>query len=311
MGTKKQKTKKKPSDEILETKRKRLSFLVRMEPRKMILYPLVVFLVAALILVVHFPEKGIDLKGGVVITVYHVSASPNELASYVKEKTGIDVRAEEFKDPITGLSGIRLYAPAGTDPDKISNVIKLKYKDADITPRVVDPTFGKIAQKQGIKAVAYAFIGMAIVVFLFFRDPVPSGTIIFSAFSDMVIALAIMGLLGIKLTTATIAALLMLIGYTVDSNILLTTRLLRRKEDTIEDAYLSAVSTGFTMSTTTLGALFILWLVSTSEVIDSITTVLIFGLLADFMNTWIFNAGVLRWYIASPFKFSIKLRRGK
>jgi len=311
MGTKKQKTKKKPSDEILETKRKRLSFLVRMEPRKMILYPLVVFLVAALILVVHFPEKGIDLKGGVVITVYHVSASPNELASYVKEKTGIDVRAEEFKDPITGLSGIRLYAPAGTDPDKISNVIKLKYKDADITPRVVDPTFGKIAQKQGIKAVAYAFIGMAIVVFLFFRDPVPSGTIIFSAFSDMVIALAIMGLLGIKLTTATIAALLMLIGYTVDSNILLTTRLLRRKEDTIEDAYLSAVSTGFTMSTTTLGALFILWLVSTSEVIDSITTVLIFGLLADFMNTWIFNAGVLRWYIASPLKFSIKLRRGK
>ena len=310
MGTKKQKTKKKPSDEILETKRKRLSFLVRMEPRKMILYPLVVFLVAALILVVHFPEKGIDLKGGVVITVYHVSASPNELASYVKEKTGIDVRAEEFKDPITGLSGIRLYAPAGTDPDKISNVIKLKYKDADITPRVVDPTFGKIAQKQGIKAVAYAFIGMAIVVFLFFRDPVPSGTIIFSAFSDMVIALAIMGLLGIKLTTATIAALLMLIGYTVDSNILLTTRLLRRKEDTIEDAYLSAVSTGFTMSTTTLGALFILWLVSTSEVIDSITTVLIFGLLADFMNTWIFNAGVLRWYIASPLKFSIKLRRG-
>ncbi|ACS32785.1 protein translocase subunit SecF [Thermococcus gammatolerans] len=315
MGTKKQKTKKKPSDEILETKRKRLSFLVRMEPRKMVLYPLVVFLVAALILAVHFPEKGIDLKGGVVVTVYHVSASPDELASYVKEKTGIDVRAEEFKDPITGLSGIRIYAPAKTAPskiaDEISNAIRLKYKDADVTPRVVDPTFGKIAQKQGIKAVIYAFIGMAIVVFLFFRDPVPSGTIIFSAFSDMVIALATMGILGIELTTATIAALLMLIGYTVDSNILLTTRLLRRKEDTIEDAYLSAVSTGFTMSTTTLGALFILWLVSTSEVIDSITIVLIFGLLADFMNTWIFNAGVLRWYIASPLKFSIKLRRGK
>lgn len=311
MGSKKQKTKKKPSDEILETKRKRLSFLVKMEPRKMILYPLVVFLVAVLVLMVHFPEKGIDLKGGVVITVYHVSASPDELTSYIKEKTGISVRAEEFKDPITGLSGIRLYAPAGTDPDAISNAIRLKYKDADVTPRVVDPTFGKIAQRQGIKAVAYAFIGMAIVVFLFFRDPVPSGTIIFSAFSDMVIALAIMGLLGIKLTTATIAALLMLIGYTVDSNILLTTRLLKRKEDTLEDAYLSAVSTGFTMSTTTLGALMILWLVSTSDVIDSITTVLIFGLLADFMNTWILNAGVLRWYMASPFKFSLKLRRGR
>jgi len=28
-----------------------------------------------------------------------------------------------------------------------------------------------------------------------------------------------------------------------------------------------------------------------------IAAVLIFGLLADFMNTWILNAGVLRWYI--------------
>lgn len=311
MGSKKQQTKKKPSAEILETKRKRLSFLVKMEPRKMILYPLVIFLVAVLVLMVHFPEKGIDLKGGVVVTAYHVSVSPDELASYVKEKTGISVRAEEFKDPITGLSGIRLYAPAGADPDAISNAIRMKYKDAGVTPRVVDPTFGKIAQKQGVKAVIYAFLGMAVVVFLFFRDPVPSGTIIFSAFSDMVIALAIMGLFGIKLTTATIAALLMLIGYTVDSNILLTTRLLKRKEDTLEDAYLSAVSTGFTMSTTTLGALIILWLVSTSDVIDSITIVLIFGLLADFMNTWIFNAGVLRWYISSPFKFSLKLGRGR
>ncbi|MCD6524817.1 MAG: protein translocase subunit SecF [Thermococcus sp.] len=311
MGTKKQKANKKPSDKVLETKRKRLSFLAKMEPRKMILYPLVVFLLAALILALHPPEKGIDLKGGVVITVYQVSASPDELESYVEEKTGINVRAEEFKDPVTGLSGIRLYAPAGSDYGKISDVIQSKYKDADIIPRVVDPTFGEIAQKQGIKAIIYAFLGMAVVVFLFFRDPVPSGTIIFSAFSDMLIALAMMGILGIELTTATIAALLMLIGYTVDSNILLTTRLLRRKEDTVEDAYLSAVSTGFTMSTTTLGALIILWLVSTSEVIDSITIVLIFGLLADFMNTWIFNAGVLRWYIASPYKFTIKLRRGK
>jgi preprotein translocase subunit SecF len=63
-------------------------------------------------------------------------------------------------------------------------------------------------------------------------------------------------------------------------------------------------------STTTLGALFVLWLVSTSDVIDNIAIVLIFGLLADFMNTWILNAGVLRWYITSPYKFTISLRGG-
>lgn len=51
------------------------------------------------------------------------------------------------------------------------------------------------------------------------------------------------------------------------------------------------------MSTTTLGALASLWIFSTAKVIDDIASVLIFGLLADFMNTWIFNAGVLRLYI--------------
>lgn len=310
MAAKKKKKVASPFEGFMNQKRERLSFLTKMEPKKMILYPLAVFVVALLLLVVHPPEKGIDLKGGVVVVVYNIDASPNELASYLEEKTGISLSAESFQDPITKVKGIRIYAPSDTDPDAISDAIKAKYPDADVYPRKVDPTFGSIAQKQGIKAVAYAFLGMAVVVFLFFRDPIPSGTIVFSALSDMVIALAVMGLFGIQLTTATIAALLMLIGYTVDSNILLTTRLLRRKEDTVEDAYLSAVSTGFTMSTTTLGALLILWLVSTSEVIDSIAIVLIFGLLADFMNTWVLNAGVLRWYIASPYRFSIKLRRG-
>jgi len=297
-------------ERFLNKKRRKLSFLVKMEPRKMVLYPLIIFLIAALLLVVHPPEKGIDLKGGVVITIYNVNANPDDVASYVHQKTGISVHAESFKY-LSGTTGIRLYAPAGVNSDAIVSALKERYPNAEITPMTVDPTFGRIAQKQGIKAIIYAFLGMAVVVFLFFRDLVPSGTIIFSAFSDMTIALATMGLLGINLTTATIAALLMLIGYTVDSNILLTTRLLKRKEDTVEDAYLSAVSTGFTMSTTTLGALFVLWLVSTSEVIDNITIVLLFGLLADFMNTWILNAGVLRWYISSPLHFNIKLRRGK
>ncbi|WP_297490113.1 protein translocase subunit SecF [Thermococcus sp.] len=300
-----------PRDMTIEKRRRRLSFLIKMNYRKMIVYPLLVFLAAALILAVHPPGMGIDLKGGVVVTVYHVDATPGSLAKYVQSQTGFQVRGEGFSDPITRVSGIRLYAPANANIDSIISAIKEKYPNADITPRKVDPTFGRIAQRQGIKAVIYAFLGMAVVVLLFFRDLVPSGTIIFSAFSDMTIALATMALLGIDLTTATIAALLMLIGYTVDSNILLTTRLLRRKEDTMEDAYLSAVSTGFAMSTTTLGALTVLWLISTSQVIDNISIVLIFGLLADFMNTWILNAGVLRWYLSGSHRFTIKLGRGR
>ncbi|WP_297467920.1 protein translocase subunit SecF [Thermococcus sp.] len=286
------------TNEFRAKKREKLRFLAEMEPKKMIIYPLAVFIIALLILAVRFPPLGIDLKGGVVVTAYGVNANPDTIEKWLSNELGVQVTVESFTS-VEGTKGIRVYAPTGVDPVKIINLLKQKYPNAEYTHSEVLPTFGELAKKQGIKAIAFAFMAMAVVVFLFFRNPVSSLAIIFSALSDMTIAVAMMGVFGIQLTTATIAALLMLIGYTVDSNILLTTKLTKRKEDTIEEAYLSAVSTGFTMSTTTLGALFMLWLISTSPTIDNIAIVLIFGLLADFMNTWIFNAGVLRWYLST------------
>ncbi|AIF70251.1 hypothetical protein PAP_09375 [Palaeococcus pacificus DY20341] len=273
-----------------------LKKLAEMEHKKMIMYPLIVFVVALLILAVKPPTLGIDLAGGVVVTAQGVSTNPDEVAKYVSDKLGIEVRVESFTSLAGG--GINVYAPAGSSPEDIISVLKEKFPDAKYAQSEVQPTFGEMAQKQGIKAISYAFLGMAIVVFLFFRVLVPSFTVIFSAISDMIIAVALMSLVGIELSQATIAALLMLIGYSVDSNILLTTKLLKKKEDTIKEAYFSAVSTGFTMSTTTLGALASLWLISTAPVIDQIAVVLVFGLLADFMNTWVLNAGVLKWYLS-------------
>ncbi len=282
-------------ENIRAKKREKLRFLAEMDYKKMVVYPLAVFLVALLLLAVHFPTLGIDLQGGVVVTAYGVNANPDSLAKELTNQLGVPVRVESFSG--VNVKGVRIYAPVGTDPTKIIDAMRGEYPNAEYTHSEVQPTFGEVAQKQGIRAIIFAFIAMAVVVFLFFRNFVPSMTIIFSALSDMTIAVAMMGVFGIELTTATIAALLMLIGYTVDSNILLTTKLLKRKEDTVEGAYLNAVSTGFTMSTTTLGALFMLWLISTSQTIDNIAVVLIFGLLADFMNTWVLNAGVLKWYL--------------
>jgi len=272
-----------------------LKKLATADPKKMITYPLIVFLAALLVLVVHFPTLGTDLRGGVVITIHGVDANAKDVESLLKAET-FEVTVREIKS-ITGDTRVEIRASTDVDVQRIIELIKSKYPNAAISQTQFGPSLSKTAQEQSLKAISLAFLGMAVVVFLFFRVPVPSLTVIFSALSDMTIALALMSVFGLELTQATIAALLMLIGYSVDSNILLTTKLLRRREDTVEEAYFSAVSTGFTMSTTTLGALASLWIISQAEIIDMIAAVLIFGLLADFMNTWILNAGVLRWYI--------------
>ena len=89
----------------------------------------------------------------------------------------------------------------------------------------------------------------------------------------------------------------------MDTDILLTTRLLKRKGE-LNDKLKDAMITGLTMTSTALAALFAMFVVSSGlvisftriDIIRDISIVLIFGLIADIINTWMTNAGILRWY---------------
>lgn len=160
------------------------------------------------------------------------------------------------------------------------------------------PSFGADTQQLALLGVATAFVGMSIVVFLLFRTLIPSVAVVVSAFSDMLVPLAIMNLVGIELSLGTVAALLMLIGYSVDSDILLTSHVLRRRGGFYESAY-RAMQTGVTMTLTSLSAVTVMAIASWALGIDlllAIGTVLALGLATDLMNTYLFNIGLLRWY---------------
>ena len=144
-----------------------------------------------------------------------------------------------------------------------------------------------------------AFIGMAIVVFFLFRKLVPSLAVVLSALGDILIPLAIMNLLGIQLSLGTVAALLMLIGYSVDSDILLTNHILKSKGNFYESTY-NAMRTGLTMTFTSLSAITVMTISSFLfgvDLLTSIGVVLIFGLLVDLLNTYLLNFSLLRWYV--------------
>ena len=115
--------------------------------------------------------------------------------------------------------------------------------------------------------------------------------------SDIVVTLAIVNVIGMRISTAGIAAFLMLIGYSVDTDILLSTRVLKRKAGTILDGILSAMRTGLTMSITTLIAISIALIFAQSLILKQIMIILLIGLLVDLPNTLIQNAVILRWYL--------------
>ncbi|EJN58174.1 protein translocase subunit SecF [Halogranum rubrum] len=162
----------------------------------------------------------------------------------------------------------------------------------------VGPSFGADTQILALGGVGLAFLGMSILVFAMFRTFVPSIAVVISAFSDIVIPVALMNLLGIELSLGTVAALLMLIGYSVDSDILLNNHVLRRSGD-FYTSVASAMRTGVTMTLTSLAAMVVMTITATLfgiQLLASIGIVLVFGLTADLMNTYMLNLSLLRWW---------------
>ena len=161
-------------------------------------------------------------------------------------------------------------------------------------------SFGAETQRLGLLGLLAAFIGMALLVFVLFRSFVPSIAVILSAFSDIVVPLALMNLFGIELSLGTVAALLMLIGYSVDSDILLNNHVLKRRGDFYESAY-RARRTGVTMTLTSMSAMAVMAVVASKYVfniplLSEVGIVLVMGLAVDLMNTYLLNVSLLRWY---------------
>ncbi|MFQ5531779.1 MAG: preprotein translocase subunit SecF, partial [Candidatus Nanoarchaeia archaeon] len=161
--------------------------------------------------------------------------------------------------------------------------------------------------RQLLIAILFAFVFMAIVVFILFRTLVPSSAVIISAFADILMTLALVDFVGIKMSSAGIVAFLMLIGYSVDTDILLTTRMLKRDEGSINHRIFGAFKTGTTMTLTSMLAVTLALFVvrSFSLVLTQIFTILAIGLGFDLLNTWITNVSILKWYV------EVKARRGK
>lgn len=149
------------------------------------------------------------------------------------------------------------------------------------------------------EVVLYSFILSAIAVFVVFRSLAPSFAVIFGAAADVTITAGVMALFGIPLTLATVATLLMLIGFSLDTDVMLTMRALRRKEGRIEERVYEAFKTGTLMNATTIGAFGALVAIAYWLQIPTyyqIGAVAVIGGFADFFATWCFNAPFILWY---------------
>lgn len=268
--------------------------------RFLIIIPILVLLLSAAILVNHYIQTGdwfersVELKGGTLITF---STDKPVNTQELKEKLSPigDVVVKELRS----FSGYKVSVEIGPDADvkKARSLIEeAGFDTSDASIETIGPALGESFWYQAQISITIAFILMGIIVFIIFRTFVPSTAVMLAAVSDILTTLAIMQVLGIAMSLASFAAILMLIGYSIDTDILLTTRTLKNEDIPIPERIKSAFKTGMTMTSTTLAALVMVILVTTSGVLFEIASVLIIGLLIDIINTWLQNATILRMY---------------
>jgi len=274
----------------------------------MLLIPLILIVGSLVYLGVNYSQTGelfkrdISLTGGTSITIYDENISTTDLENaLISELPDLSVkRLYEL-----GTNEQKAVVVETTlEPESAKSILEnyLGYEltegensDVAFTGSVLSESF----YSQLLIAILIAFVFMAIVVFVIFRSIIPSAAVIFSAFANILMTLMFVDILGMKLSTAGIVSFLMIIGYSIDTDILLTNRILKRREGSLNEKIFGAFKTGITMTLTSffaiLGAL--IFVQSFSIVLTQIFTILVIGLGFDIINTWITNVSVLKWYV--------------
>jgi len=272
--------------------------------RQLVIVPLAVLAVALAVILGWYvmtgapANLGLEFTGGTELRLDVDGENPREQ---------IEAAFSAEPESIQQVAADGAYIVAFGEGEVTSTQLESEAADAGFEILAIDqvsPSFGGETQIMALGGVAVAFLGMSLLVFGMFRTFVPSIAVVASAFSDIMIPLAMMNLLGIDLTLGTVAALLMLIGYSVDSDILLNNSVLRRTGDFYESTH-RAMRTGVTMTLTSMAAMAVMTVLAYIfgiQIMTAIGLILVVGLAADLMNTYLLNVTLLRWYVHEGIK---------
>jgi preprotein translocase subunit SecF len=246
-------------------------------------------------------NKDVSLTGGTVISVYtEQNINTNELSSFLSSRIKEEVFIRTLNDITKGKQiafVVETKAQANETKTALEEYLKYSLTSENSTTEVSGSSLSSSFYKQLLIALALAFVFMGIVVFIIFKKPIPSLAVIQCGVFDTMGALVIANIFGMRMSTAGIAALLMLAGYSVDTDTLLTTRVLKRKgEAPLNSRIKSAFKTGIIMTLTSLVAVLIAYFIVPSPVLKQIFFMISAGLVIDILGTWVGNAAILKWY---------------
>lgn len=276
--------------------------------KKLLIIPIILILFSVVYMISFyntngdFINKDISLTGGTSATIYdqnvEISILIGDLSTELK-----NLNIRQISDVISG-SQKAVVIETTTDGEETREILEKYFGyeliegenfDFEFTGSSLSSSF----YKQLIYALILAFFLIGLVIFIMFKKIIPSSIIIFSTFANILMTITTANILGIQMSTAGIMSLLMILGYSIDTDILLTTKMLKRREVVVNERIKGALKTGLKMTLTSLiSFILILFIVSSfSNTLVQIFSILSIGLFFDLINTWITNVSVMKWYL--------------
>lgn len=275
------------------------------QEKRLVIIPILMMIAALIIVGNHYVKTGdvfnkdVTLSGGITATIY-TSIDVNTVQKTLEENTNKAVIVRKLAEFGTETQKGVVIESADLTKEELesilTNKLNIQLTTDNYSIEQTGATLGQSFYQQMMIALLVGFIIMSIIVLIIFRSIVPSVAVILSAFADMLCTVAIVDLAGVRMSTAGIAGVLLLIGYSVDTDVLLTTRMYLRKEGPIMSRIFSSMATGLTMTAAGFVSLSIGYLVTTSFVIKEMFFVLIVGLIIDVFMTYLLNARIILWY---------------
>ncbi len=185
----------------------------------------------------HGIPLGVDFRGGTQVTV-HFDRPPNEdhIRAAIAAAGIRDARIQR----ISGANGaaandVIVGLPQSTAQDTahdqgraaVEAALQTNYRDSAFSVQQVDivgPTAGKQLQRQAWLATTYSLIGM--LIYLWFRFELIYGVAaVVAVFHDTLITVGAFSLLNKEITLTVVAAILTLIGYSMNDTIVVFDRI--------------------------------------------------------------------------------------
>ena len=201
----------------------------------------------------HGVPRGVDFKGGTLVYVSFPQAPNEDHIRQAIDQGGIrNARIQRISGNVgsteAAANQVVISVPETSDAnhdaarESIQNALKSNYRDSGFTVQqtdIVGPTAGKQLTRQAGWAILWSLMGM--LVYLWFRfEFIYGAAAVIAVFHDTLITIGFFSLLNTEITLTVVAAILTLVGYSMNDTIVVFDRI-RENLQTMRRASLSEV----------------------------------------------------------------------